>query len=109
MGDIVRLEASLLGEPVGESDQTLFDTALRARIVTLRINLDEPLVVSGQVYAEALDYNPQADAHLAVELVDVVSCYLEERGLDTREELLNWEPKLLNQYRREKQAHQESD
>lgn len=52
MADIVRLEAELLGEPVGESDQTLFDTALRARLVVLRYNWNEPLVVPGQVYSD---------------------------------------------------------
>jgi len=109
MADIVRLEAELLGEPVGESDQTLFDTALRARLVMLQDDWDESLIVPGQVYAEARDYNPQADAHTAVEFADVVTRYLEKRGLETLNDLLNWEPKLLNQYRYVKQAQQESN
>ncbi|WP_143824888.1 hypothetical protein [Natronoarchaeum philippinense] len=109
MADIIRLEAKLLGEPVGESEQTLFDTALRARLVMLQDDWDESLIVPGQVYAEAVDHNPQADAHTAIEFADVVTRYLEKRGLETLDDLLNWEPKLLNQYRYEKQAQQESN
>lgn len=109
MADIVRLEADLLGEQVGESDKTLFDTALRARLVMLQGDWDESLIVPGQVYAEALDHNPQADAHTAVKFADVVTRYLETRGYETLDALLNWEPKLLNQYRREKQTQQESN
>lgn len=107
MTDIVHLEAELLGEPVGESDQTLFDTALRARLVMLRDDWNEPLVVPGQVYSEARDHNPDAEAHTAIELADVVHRYLEKRGLDTFKELLNREPELLRQYRNAKQAQQE--
>ncbi|WP_155118411.1 hypothetical protein [Halorubrum sp. BV1] len=107
MAEIVRLEAKLLGEPIGEPDKTLFDTALRARLVMLRDDWAEPLVVPGQVYAEAMEHNSQADAHTAIEFADAVSRYLEKRGIDTREDLLNWEPKLLSQYRHEKQAQQE--
>lgn len=107
MAEIVRLEADLLGEPIGESNKTLFDTALRARLVMLRDDWTEPLVVPGQVYAEAMEHNPQADAHTAVEFADAISRYLEKRGLDTRQELLNWEPKLLSQYRHERQAQQD--
>ncbi|QSW98165.1 hypothetical protein [Haloterrigena alkaliphila] len=109
MAELVRLEADLLGEPVGESDQTLFDTALRAHLVMLRDDWNEPLVVPGQVYSEARDHNPDAEAHTAIEFADAVHRYLEKRGLDTFKELLNREPELLSQYRDVKQAQQESN
>lgn len=99
MSDIVQLEAELLGSSDSETTNTLFDTALRAHIVTRQHGLEEPLLIAGQVYVEAKDYESGANPETAIEFTRAVKAYLANKGIETLEELLNRKGKLLNQHR----------
>lgn len=128
LADIVRLEAQVIGEPLSSSNRMLFDTVLRTRIVLMQNDdlerliedaldlrteneldpqlkeyLAELILIAGQIHAEAEDYNADVNQADVLAFTHAVNAYLEQRNLNTVDDLLEQEIELLDRYRRARQ------